>query len=146
MKKTTFYFILILSLFFVACKPSYPVAKKRYNRLTTLYPELVLTDTVTVKDTIITENEVIVPEYVETFLIAYDTIIETKKIFIRKDKDKFTITVKPDTITFRDTIPYSFSVPGKLVIKKENNYTLGLFFSIISFILGFFLGKAVFKD
>ena len=107
---------------------------------------MVLTDTVTVKDTIITENEVIVPEYVETFLIAYDTIIETKKIFIRKDKDKFTITVKPDTITFRDTIPYSFSVPGKLVIKKENNYTLGLFFSIISFILGFFLGKAVFKD
>ncbi len=96
--------------------------KKRYDRLIRKYPYLVETDTVIVKDTIIKETRVPVPEYKDSFIITHDTIIETEKLIIERRGDFFGITIKPDTITFRDTIPYEVKVAGKIVNKEVINW------------------------
>jgi hypothetical protein len=62
-----------------------------------------------------------VPEYKDSFIIEHDTFFETKKLIIKKKGKHFGVTVKPDTITFRDTIPYQVKVPGRVIIKKEFN-------------------------
>ena len=96
--------------------------KKRYDRLIRKYPYLVETDTVIVKDTIIKETRVPVPEYKDSFIVTHDTIIETEKLIITRRGDFFGVTVKPDTITFRDTIPYEVKVAGKIVNKEVINW------------------------
>jgi len=92
--------------------------KKKYDRLIRKYPYLIETDTVIVKDTIIKETKVPVPEYKDSFIISHDTIIETEKLIIERRGDFFGVTIKPDTITFRDTIPYEVKVAGKVHTKK----------------------------
>jgi hypothetical protein len=96
--------------------------KKRYDRLIRKYPYLVETDTVIVKDTIIKETRVPVPEYKDSFIVTHDTVIETEKLIITRRGDFFGVTVKPDTITFRDTIPYEVKVAGKIVNKEVINW------------------------
>jgi hypothetical protein len=59
-----------------------------------------------------------VPEYKDSFIISHDTIIETEKLIIERRGDFFGVTIKPDTITFRDTIPYEVKVAGKVHTKK----------------------------
>lgn len=115
--------------------------KKRYDRLIRKYPYLSLTDTVIVKDTIIKETKVPVPEYKDSFIIQHDTIIETEKLIITRKGDFFGITVKPDTITYRDTIPYEVKVAGKIVNKEIINwwYIAGAF--IIGMVLALYLRK-----
>lgn len=115
--------------------------KKRYDRLIRKYPYLVETDTVIVKDTIIKETKVPVPEYKDSFIIQHDTIIETEKLIITRKGDFFGITVKPDTITYRDTIPYEVKVAGKIVNKEIINwwYIAGAF--IIGMVLALYLRK-----
>jgi hypothetical protein len=115
--------------------------KKRYDRLIRKYPYLVETDTVIVKDTIIKETKVPVPEYRDSFIIQHDTIIETEKLIITRKGDFFGITVKPDTITYRDTIPYEVKVAGKIVNKEIINwwYIAGAF--IIGMVLALYLRK-----
>lgn len=109
--------------------------KKRYDRLVRKYPYLVETDTVIVKDTIIKETKVPVPEFKDSFIIKHDTIIETEKLIIERKGDFFGITVKPDTITYRDTIPYEVKVAGKVHTKEIINW----WFVGISFIIGVFV-------
>lgn len=115
--------------------------KQRYDRLIRKYPYLVETDTVIVKDTIIKETKVPVPEYKDSFIIQHDTIIETEKLIITRKGDFFGITVKPDTITYRDTIPYEVKVAGKIVNKEIINwwYIAGAF--IVGMVLALYLRK-----
>jgi hypothetical protein len=115
--------------------------KKRYDRLIRKYPYLYLTDTVIVKDTIIKETKVPVPEYRDSFIIQHDTIIETEKIIITRKGDFFGVTVKPDTITYRDTIPYEVKVAGKIVNREVINwwYIAGAF--LTGMVLALYLRK-----
>ena len=115
--------------------------KKKYDRLIRKYPYLVETDTVIVKDTIIKETRVPVPEYKDSFIIQHDTIIETEKLIITRKGDFFGVTVKPDTITYRDTIPYEVKVAGKVVNKEVINwwYIAGAF--LTGMVLALYLRK-----
>ena len=115
--------------------------KKRYDRLIRKYPYLVETDTVIVRDTIIKEIQVPVPEYRDSFIIQCDTFIETKRLIIYKKGNFFGVTVKPDTITYRDTIPYEVKVAGKIVNNEIINwwYIAGAF--IVGMILALYLKK-----
>jgi hypothetical protein len=85
------------------------------------YPDLIETDTVVINDTLIETYEVPVEEFNDSFIILHDTIIETKKLIITRKGNHFGVKVKPDTITFRDTISYKVKVPGRVIIKKEFN-------------------------
>lgn len=100
-----------------SCSP-----KHRYDRLIRKYPYLIERDTVIVRDTLIKETRVPVPEYRDSFIIECDTFIETKKLIMYKKGSFFGITVKPDTITYRDTIPYEVKVAGKIVNKEVINW------------------------
>lgn len=106
--------------------------KQRYDRLVRKYPYLIETDTVIVKDTIVKETKVPVPEYKDSFIIKHDTIIETEKLIITRKGDFFGVTVKPDTITYRDTIPYEVKVAGKIYTKTVINW----WYLVISFLIG----------
>jgi len=115
--------------------------KQRYDRLIRKYPYLVETDTVIVRDTIIKEIQVPVPEYRDSFIIECDTFIETKRLIIYKKGTFFGVTVKPDTITYRDTIRYEVKVAGKIVNNEIINwwYIAGAF--IIGMVLALYLRK-----
>ena len=134
MKKTIFIAMCITVI--SSCSP-----KHRYDRLIRKYPYLVETDTVIVKDTIIKETRVPVPEYKDSFIIQHDTIIETEKLIITRKGDFFGVTVKPDTITYRDTIPYEVKVAGKVVNKEIINwwYIAGAF--LTGMVLALYLRK-----
>lgn len=110
-------FIIAMCITVISCSP-----KHRYEKLIRKYPQLVETDTVIVRDTLIKETRVPVPEYRDSFIIQHDTIIETEKLIITRKGDFFGITVKPDTITYRDTIPYEVKVAGKVVNKEVINW------------------------
>jgi len=105
------------------------------------YPYLSLTDTVIVRDTLIKETKVPVAEYRDSFIIECDTFIETKRLIIYKKGDFFGVTVKPDTITYRDTFAYEVKVAGKIVNKEIINwwYIAGAF--IIGMVLALYLRK-----
>lgn len=115
--------------------------KQKYDRLIRKYPYLVETDTVIVRDTLIKETRVPVPEYKDSFIIQHDTIIETEKLIITRKGDFFGITVKPDTITYRDTIPYEVKVAGKIVNKEVINWWYIASAFIIGMILALYLRK-----
>jgi hypothetical protein len=138
--------LIIIAVIFTSCF----TPKQRYDRLVTKYPDLIETDTVTIKDTLIEIDTIMTKEFSDSFIIEHDTFFETKKLIIKKKGKHFGITVKPDTITFRDTIPYEVKVPGKIVKIKETNYMLTIIFSIFCLILGLFIGlcagKLIFKD
>ena len=121
-------FIIAVFITIISCG----TPKKRYDRLVRKYPYLVETDTVIVKDTIIKEVKVPVPEYRDSFIIEHDTIIETKKLIIEKKGNFFGVTVKPDTITYRDTIPYEVKIAGKVYTKHIINW----WYLLISFLIG----------
>jgi len=120
----------------ISCSP-----KHRYDRLIRKYPYLSLTDTVIVRDTLIKETKVPVAEYRDSFIIECDTFIETKRLIIYKKGDFFGVTVKPDTITYRDTFAYEVKVAGKIVNKEIINwwYIAGAF--IIGMVLALYLRK-----
>ena len=115
--------------------------KQKYDRLIRKYPYLFETDTVIVRDTLIKETRVPVPEYKDSFIIQHDTIIETEKLIITRKGDFFGITVKPDTITYRDTIPYEVKVAGKIVNKEVINWWYIASAFIIGMILALYLRK-----
>lgn len=106
--------------------------KQRYDKLIRKYPYLVEIDTVIVKDTIVKETRVPVPEFKDSFIIQHDTIIETEKLIIERRGDFFGVTVKPDTLTFYDTIAYEVKVPGKVAYIERINW----WYVVISFIIG----------
>ena len=118
----------ILSAFLSSCR----TPKQRHDHLIEKYGKLCVMDTLVIKDTIVKTHKVLVPQYKDSFIVTHDTIIETKKISFKKKGDKFSITVKPDTITFRDTIPYEVKVPGQVIEKKYFNW----WYLIVAFLLG----------
>ncbi len=126
MKKAILFIVIMITL--ISCG----TPKQRYDKLIRKYPYLVETDTVIVKDTIIKETKVPVPEYRDSFIIEHDTIIETKKLIIERKGNFFGVTVKPDTITFRDTIPYEVKVPGRVAYIDKINW----WYLVISFLIG----------
>lgn len=115
----TLLLIVFGGFFLMAFLNSCRTPKQKYDYLVSKYPDLVDTDTVIVRDTIVRTIKIPIPEYRDSFIITHDTIIETKKILFKKKGDKFSLTVKPDSIIVRDTIPYKVQVPGRVVIKKE---------------------------
>lgn len=110
-------YIILFTLVLASCWSP----KQRYDRLIMKYPDLIETDTVVINDTLIETYEVPVEEFNDSFIILHDTIIETKKLIITRKGNHFGVKVKPDTITFRDTISYKVKVPGRVIIKKEFN-------------------------
>jgi hypothetical protein len=126
----------IATVLFSSCS-----AEKRYKCLIKKHPELVETDTVYVTDTIIRELKVPVPEYRDSFIIKHDTIIETEKLIIYRKGDLLDITVKPDTITFRDTIPFEVKVPGKVATITKTNWTITWILLILGLILGVMINR-----
>lgn len=126
MKKAILFIVIMITL--ISCG----TPKQRYDKLIRKYPYLVETDTVIVKDTIIKETKVPVPEYRDSFIIEHDTIIETKKLIIERKGNFFGVTVKPDTITFIDTIPYEVKVPGRVAYIDKINW----WYLVISFLIG----------
>jgi hypothetical protein len=129
MKKEILFIVICITLF------SCGSPKQRYDKLIRKYPYLSLTDTVIVKDTIIKEIKVPVPEYKDSFIIKHDTVIETEKLIITRKGDFFGVTVKPDTLTFRDTIAYEVKVPGRIAYIDKINW----WYVVISFISGIFI-------
>jgi len=121
---------------FSSCSP-----KHRYEKLIRKYPYLYESDTVIVRDTLIKEVRVPVPEYRDSFIIECDTFIETKQLIIYKKGSFFGVTVKADTITYRDTIPYEVKVAGRVITKEFINwwYIAGAF--IIGMVLALYLRK-----
>ncbi len=81
------------------------------------------------------EIKVPVPEYKDSFIIKHDTVIETEKLIITRKGDFFGVTVKPDTLTFRDTIAYEVKVPGRIAYIDKINW----WYVVISFISGIFI-------
>lgn len=122
--------LFVIAMFIAVISCGTP--KKRYDRLVRKYPYLVETDTVYIKDTIIREIKVPVIEFKDSFIIEHDTIIETKKLIIEKKGNLFGVTIKPDTVTYRDTIPYEVKVPGKVYTKHVINW----WYLLISFLIG----------
>ncbi len=125
MKKTIF--IVTCIALISSCSP-----KHRYDKLIRKYPQLIESDTVIVRDTIIREIRVPVPEYRDSFIVTHDTVIETEKLIITRKGDFFGVTVKPDTITYRDTIPYEVKVPGRIAYIDKVNW----WYLVISFLIG----------
>jgi hypothetical protein len=130
-------------LFIVACITiiSCGSPKKRYDRLIRKYPQLVETDTVIVRDTIIKEIRVPIAEYRDSFIIMCDTFIETKKLIVYKKGNVFGVTVKPDTITITDTITYEVKVAGKVHTKTVINWWLFVISFLIGIIASLFIKK-----
>lgn len=108
---------ILIFLLVISCTP-----QQRYERLVKKHPWLVVRDTVVVRDTIIKEKKVIVPEYKDSFIITHDTIIETEKIIIQRYKDVTHVTIKQDTIKFIDTAYVEVRVPGKIIRTEETNW------------------------
>lgn len=132
MKVAKIIFALLILVLSVGCNPTYEQAKKKHQKLVELYPELIERDTVTITDTIITEKEIVVPEYKDSFVIQHDTIIETKKIIVEKRGQYFRVKIKSDTIKYTDTIEHVVQVPGKVVTLTETNWM----YVVIAFVLG----------
>lgn len=135
--------ILFASL---ACKPSYPTAKKRYDKLTNWYPELIETDTIIVTDTILKETKIRIPEYRDSFIFLHDTFYETKRIIVFKRGNIFGVNVKPYDTVIHDTLIIKVAVPGRVVYRepewqREIKSVLG---AIGGFVIGYILVWAIY--
>jgi hypothetical protein len=152
MKNVKSYIALFLLIFvgaiifsaFTGCR----TPQQRHDHLVTRFGDMCSVDTVLVKDTIIKVNKVPVPERRDSFIITTDTIIETEMFIIERDGDRFNVTAKRDTITFRDTIPYEVKVARKIPLIKESKFEVmfDILISILAFFMGFFVSRGIYKD
>ena len=69
------YILIFLSLIIISCSP-----QKRLHRLLEKHPELLVSDTVYIKDTVITQK------YKIDTIITYDDFFGSDTIYIQKDK------------------------------------------------------------
>lgn len=106
--------------------------QKKHDRLVARHPEICVKDTYYIKDTIVKTVKVPVPEYRDSFIFKHDTTYETKQVVVYKKGDRVFLRVKPDTITYTDTIPYEVKVPGKIIEKEIFNW----WYLVISFLFG----------
>jgi hypothetical protein len=128
-------YILLLAMMLGSCQISKPRAKKKLDCIVNLYPELIEYDTVTVRDTIITEKKIIIPEYRDSFIIQHDTTFETKEIIVEKRGTKYKFTVKEKQIQVHDTIYKETKVAGKVVYTKPS-YENIVIFVLVGFAIG----------
>lgn len=136
------YLIAILLAVLSSCQTTYPRAKKKFDKLVKMYPELLTKDTIIIKDTIIYLKKVVVPEYRDSFIIKRDTVINTKKLFIEKKGDRFNVVVKPDTLELRDTVYLSIPVVGPVIKERNWNELIYSFLAgVILLLLLYFLKK-----
>lgn len=120
-----FVLLFVLSIVFHCCTP-----QQRLNRLVKLHPDLLSTNTIYIKDTIIKKDTFVLMEKKDSFIIKTDTIIRTKKFIIEKRNDILKIVTRPDTIFFTDTIYYEKKISAP-VIKTDAEIKVGLKESII---------------
>ena len=130
-------YILLLAIMLGGCQISKPRAKKKLDCIVNLYPELIERDTITIHYTIIKEKKVIVPEYRDSFIIEYDTIIETKEIIVEKKGTKYKFIVKEKQIQVRDTIYKETKVPGKVIKLKPTREDI-IIYLLAGFVVGVF--------
>lgn len=135
--------ILFASL---ACKPSYPTAKKRYDKLTNWYPELIETDTIIVTDTILKETKIRIPEYRDSFIFLHDTFYETKRIIVFKRGNMFGVNVKPYDTVIHDTLIREVAVPGRVVYQwsEWKREIMSALANIGGFVIGYILVWAIY--
>lgn len=131
-KKAAIGFLIVYSLILLLVS-SCRTPQRRHACLVNKYGvELCSTDTVVIRDTIIKEIKVPVPEYRDSFIFKHDTTYETKKVIIYKKGDKVFLTVKADTIRLRDTIPFEVRVPGPVITKEHFNW----WYLVVSCLIG----------
>lgn len=122
------FLILLIALIFSCRTP-----QQRHNCLVRKYgEELCSVDTVVIRDTIIKEIKVPVPEYRDSFIFKHDTTYETRKVVVYKKGDRIFLRVKPDTISLRDTIPFEVKVPGPVITKEHFNW----WYLLVAFLIG----------
>jgi hypothetical protein len=131
-------YVILFSLVLASCW----TPKQKYDRLIMKYPDLIETDTVTIKDTLVEIDTITTEEFSDSFIIQHDTFFETKKLKISKKGNRFGITIKPDTLTFRDTISYQVKVPGRIFIKRELN-PWWPWWLLLAFITGMIIGHRI---
>lgn len=130
----------MLAIALGSCQISKPRAKKKLDCIVKLYPELIENDTVIVRDTIIREKKILVPEYRDSFIIEHDTIIETKEVIIEKKGTQYKFITKEKEIILKDTIHHEVAVPGKVITIQEKYPIINLAFL---FLLGFVVGTVI---
>lgn len=125
----------------LACKPSYSTAKKRYDKLTNWYPELIETDTIIVTDTILKETKIRIPEYKDSFIFLHDTFYETKRIIVFKRGNIFGVNVKPYDTVIHDTLIREVAVPGRVVYQwpEWKRELMSALANIGGFVIGYIL-------
>jgi len=134
-KKIKFNSVLVILFLMsvIALMFSCRTPQQKHDRLIHKYgEELCSLDTFVIRDTILKEVKIPIPEYRDSFIIEHDTIIETKKIFLQKKGNKFSLNIKPDTITYRDTIPYEVKVPGPKIVEEHFNW----WYLLVAFLVG----------
>lgn len=125
--------ILVLGFIAMALLNACRTPERRHACLVSKYGvELCSTDTVVIRDTIIKQIKVPVPEYKDSFIFKHDTTYETKKIVVYKKGDRIFLRVKPDTISLRDTIPFEVKVPGPVITKEHFNW----WYLLVAFLIG----------
>jgi hypothetical protein len=126
-----FFYVLILVLA-ASCRSP----QRRHACLVNHYGvELCSTDTVVIRDTIIKQIKVPVPEYRDSFIFKHDTTYETKRVVVYKKGDRIFLRVKPDTIQLRDTIPFEVKVPSPVITKEHFNW----WYLVVSCLIGMIL-------
>jgi hypothetical protein len=122
---------MIITALAVSCK----TPQRRHDRLVHKYgEELCYKDTVWIKDTIVKNIKVPVPEYKDSFVFKRDTMYETKRIVTYKKGDTVWVRVKSDTIEYTDTL--YLSTPSPVIFKKSETKPKHYLEYLVFFLLG----------
>jgi len=104
----------LLFLFLIySCSP-----EAKFNRLIKKYPNLISSNIVIIKDTLIKKDTLILLQRIDSFIIKNDTVINTKNFYIEKSNEVLKIITKKDTVYFTDTFFYEKKIPVPF-IKNE---------------------------
>lgn len=136
------FFITLLSLLFLTCTP-----QKKLRRLVKKNPELVMNDTIIVKDTVIVPKDSISEVYVyETFLEKiHDTVrIENEKVRVQIVRELDSVVIyaecKPDTIYTTN------EVVVEKIVYPDDKTNWGLIVLIGLIIFGVVFAYIIFKE
>jgi hypothetical protein len=129
-----FRFYLILFLI-CSCSP-----KAKFNRLIKKYPELISSNIVLIKDTLIKKDTLILLQRIDSFIIKKDTIINTKNFYIEKNNEVLKIITKKDTVYFIDTFFYEKKIPVPFIKNEAGTWQKFKYFWLSFWVfLGIFL-------
>lgn len=129
-----FRFYLILFLI-CSCSP-----RAKFNRLIKKYPELISSNIVLIKDTLIKKDTFVLLEKIDSFIIKSDTIINTKNFYIQKNNEVLKIVTKKDTLFITDTFIYEKKIPVPFIKNEAGTWQKFKYFWLSFWVfLGIFL-------